>query len=166
MSDKQHEELSKIFDSRKKADSEVRRMHQQINEAVGNSYRRVDVGKNFKGAMTKAIKSHDQLLALTLIVDNSASLQKAQETYDNNYWRNVETSSSVYQIATCNWQNVAEFYQDNKKNVSKRSGNSATSKTNSQRKKELLVAEHLREQLKCQHDVELRFAKQKQETEL
>ena len=96
--------------------------------------------------MTKAIKKHEQLLELTLKVDDSASLLKEQETWftvltitddekmklRRKYIDSVPATDRTSQSAS----------KKMKKNVCTRSGNSITSKTSSQRQKELLVAKH------------------------
>ena len=92
MSDQQHEKWSKLLESREKAKSEVKKIRQQTNEAVGNCERRVRVERLVtvcKDAMTKAIKKHGQLLALTLKNDDSISLLKEQDT-----WLNVLTTTN------------------------------------------------------------------------
>ena len=69
MSDQQLEIFSKLFESREKEESEVKKLHQQTNEALGNGNLRVRVERlvtKCKDAITKAMKRHDQLLALTL----------------------------------------------------------------------------------------------------
>ena len=78
--------LSELLESREKAVSEVKRTHQQTNEAVENDNRRVLVEllvTSCGDAMTKIIKKHDQLLKLTPKIDDSASLLKVQETWLN-----------------------------------------------------------------------------------
>ena len=137
------------------------------------SVRRVRVESHVtscKDAMTKAIKRHDQLLALTLKVDDSASLLKEQET-----WLNVLTTANdeVLKRARQSIDSIPATDKASqsssktaKKTVSNRSGNSATSNTSSQRQKELLIAKQRREELKRQHEGALHLAKQKQEIEL
>ena len=81
MSDQQHERLSKLLESREKAESEIKRIHQQIDETVQTGDRGLRVERldtRCKDAMTKPIKTDDQLLELTLKVDDSVSLLKEQ----------------------------------------------------------------------------------------
>ena len=68
MSDQQHEKLSKLHESREKAELEIKMIHQQSDKDVKNGDRRVRAEllvTSFKDAMTKAINKHNQLLALT-----------------------------------------------------------------------------------------------------
>ena len=167
MSDQQHEKVSKLLESRKKAESEVRRKHQQTNEAVENGDRRAHVERlatSCKDTMTRAINRHDELVALTLKVD-SASLLKEQVI-----WLNVLTTTNDgvlkrarrYIDSLPATDRASQTLSKTTKTVSNRS---ATSKTSSQRQKELSVAKHRRE-LERQHEGEFCLAKQKQEIEL
>ena len=82
MSDQEHERLSTLLESRKKPEFAVKGIHQQTNEATedGDWRRRVEqLVTSCKDAMTKAIKRHDQLLALTLRVHDSASLLRSKK---------------------------------------------------------------------------------------
>ena len=76
--------MSKLLESREKADLEVKRIHQQIDEAVQMGDPGVQVERlvtSCADAMTKAVRRYDQLLQLTLKVDDSASLLKEKETW-------------------------------------------------------------------------------------
>ena len=120
--------------------------------------------------MTKAIKRHDQLLELTLKVDDSALLLREQKT-----WLYVLTTTNDEVLERARQYNNSlpatvktsqKSSKTTKKAVSTRSGNCVTSKTSTQRQKELLIAKHRKEELECQHESSLRLAKQKQEIEL
>ena len=167
ISKQQHKRLSKLVESRKKAALEIKRIHQQIDDAVQIGNRRVRVKRlvtNCEDAMTKAIKRHNQLLELTLKVDDCASLLNEQQT-----WLNVLTTTNDKVLKRARQfidslpatdKTSQSSYKTSGKIASFRSGNSITSKSSSQRQKELLIAKHCREEFECQHEMALRLAKQ------
>ena len=58
----------KMLESCEKAESEVKRVYQQIDDALDNDDRSIRVRRlvtSCTNAITKAVKRHDQLLALT-----------------------------------------------------------------------------------------------------
>ena len=164
--------MSKLLESREKVESEVKRLHHQIDEAVQNCDRRVRVERlvtSCKDAMSKAIRRLDQLLERTLNLDDSASLLKKQET-----WLNVLTTINDVVLKRAHQYSDSLPATDKtsqsssktaKKTVSTRSGNSVTSKTSSWRQKDFLIAKHRREELESQHESSFCLAKQKQEIE-
>ena len=141
VSDQDHGRLSKPLEKREKSESEVERIHQQIVEAVRNGNRRARVERlvtSCEDAMKKAIKTHDQLLELTLQVDDSASALKKKET-----WLNVLTTSNdeVFERARqyidslpASDKTSQSSCKSTKKSVSNRCGSSVTSKISSQRR--------------------------------
>ena len=168
ISKQQHKRLSKLVESRKKAELEIKRIHQQIDEAVQNGNRRVRVERlvtSCKDAITKAIKRHNQLLELTLKVDDCASLLNEQQT-----WLNVLTTTNdkvlkrarqIINSLPATDKTSQSSSKTTRKIASFRSGNSITSKSSSQRQKELLIAKQCREEFERQHEIALRLAKQK-----
>ena len=148
-SNRHHGILSKLLESRRKEELEVRRVHQQNDEAIGNDHQRVRVEclvTSCMDAMIKAIKRRDQLLLLTLKADNSAFVLKQQET-----WLNVRTkvddevlkqARQHFNSLTATDKSSQSSYRTRKKTVSNRSCDSAKSETSSKINKELLFAKH------------------------
>ena len=92
MADSQHGKVVKLHESRTEAESDLKRIHQQIVEAVENGDRRVRVErlvKNCDDAITKAIDKNDQLRSLATKADNSALLIKELED-----WLHTVTTSN------------------------------------------------------------------------
>ena len=83
MSYQPHGKLSKLIQSRGKAESEVKSIPQQIAEALDNGDQRVRVERLVtipRDAMTRAINRHNQFFALTSKLTDSSSQLKELET--------------------------------------------------------------------------------------
>ena len=167
------EKVQKLFDSRTKAETELKQVQQKLVDAVDNAERRVRVERlvtSCEEAMTKAYSRHDQLYAYAakttepeqlkaelekwlneVTVQNDAILKRAREYIDK--CSKTDVTSETSKPAT-------------QKNSSKASHHSSVSKTSSQRRKDLLVAQHRREEIEKQNEVALNLARQKQELEL
>ena len=158
--------MSTFFESREKAESEVKRIHQQTNEAVENGNRSVRVERlvgRCKDAMTKAIKNHDQLLELTLRADDSAFLLEEQENWLNflttTFDEVLKRARPYIDLLPATDKTSQISFKTTETTVSIRCRNSVTSKTPSQRHKDILIAKHRREKPERQHGSALRLAK-------
>ena len=168
MSDQQHERLPKLLENHEKAESEVKTIHQQLDDALENGNQRVRVKRlvtSCKDAMTKAIEMQDQLLELILKIDESASLLKYQtwlnvlKTNNNEVWIRARQYIDSVPATDNTWQNASKT---TKKTVSSRYGNSVTSTTSSQRQKKLTFPKYGREEFERQLDNAFHLPKQKQ----
>ena len=65
MADRMQEKVAKLHDSRTKAEAELNKIQQKLNDAIGNAERRVRVDRlvtSCEEAMTKAFAKNEQLL--------------------------------------------------------------------------------------------------------
>ena len=86
MSAQKHQNMSMLLENRWKAEWEVKRIHQQQDQAVLNGNWRVRIERLVTSCTVgraKTIKIDDQLLELTPKVDDFASPLKEEETWLN-----------------------------------------------------------------------------------
>ena len=174
MADPMKEKVSKLHDSRAKAEAELNKIHQKLNDAIENTERRVRVDRlvtSCEEAMTKAYAKNELLLDLANkstnpesvkpdlekwlnddAVKNDEILKKAREYLDN--CRKADNASQT---------SVTPLTQKTK---SSKVSSSLRSKTSSQRQKELLLAKQRREEIEKQNEAALRLTQQKQDLEL
>ena len=171
------EKVRKLFESRSKAEDELRRIQQKIDDAVENKDRRVRVERLVSScdeAMTKLFSKHELLFDLAtktedpslvkhdletwlseVTTQNDMILKKAREYIDQ--CPSVDRASQPSTTAT------SKNKQPSKTSSAK---TSRQSRTSSQRQKDLLIAKQRREEIEKQNEAALRIAKQQQELEL
>ena len=174
MADRMQEKVAKLHDSRAKAEAELKKIQQKLNDAVGNAERRVRVDRlitSCEEAMTKAFAKNEQLLDLANKSTNSESVKPDLEKWLNDVTvRNDEilTKTRDYLekcLQTDNASQTSIVLSTNKTKSSKVSS-SLRSKTSSQRQKELLLAKQRREEIEKQNEATLRLTQQKQHLEI
>ena len=77
MSDPIHEKVQKMYDSRAKAEADLKRYQNDVTEAVNNADRRVRVERLVtfcEEAMTKAFAKNEQLLELAKKTNDPATV--------------------------------------------------------------------------------------------
>ena len=171
------EKVRKLFESRSKAEDELRRIQQKIDDAVENKDRRVRVERLVSScdeAMTKLFSKHELLFDLAtktedpslvkhhletwlseVTTQNDMILKKAREYIDQ--CPSVDRASQPSTTAT------SKNKQPSKTSSAK---TSRQSRTSSQRQRDLLIAKQRREEIEKQNEAALRIAKQQQELEL
>ena len=174
MADRMQEKVAKLHDSRAKAEAELNKIQQKLNDAVGNAERRVRVDRlitSCEEAMTKAFAKNEQLLDLANKSTNPESVKPDLEKWLNDVAvRNDEilTKARDYLekcLQTDNASQTSIVLSTNKTKSSKVSS-SLRSKTSSQRQKELLLAKQRREEIEKQNEATLRLTQQKQDLEI
>ena len=78
MADTMRKKVSKLHDSRAKAEAELNKIQQKLNDAIGNAERRVHVDRiitSCEEAMTKAFAKNEQLLDLAKKSTNPESVK-------------------------------------------------------------------------------------------
>ena len=166
--------VSKLHDSRAKAEAELNKIQQKLNDVIGNAERRLRVDRLVtpcEEAMTKAFTINEQLLDLgnkssnpesvkpdlgkwlnDVTVENDEILKKAHEYLDK--CQQTDNASQTSKVPSTN------------KTKSIKVSSSLRSKTSSQRQKELLLAKQRREKIEKQNEATLRLTQQKQDLEL
>ena len=173
MSDTVHEKVQKLFESRAKAEADLNKIQREVTEAVNNAERRVRIERLVtycEEAMTKAFSKNEQLLELAKKTSNPAFVKADLEKWLNDTTvQNDEILRSAREyIDQCpNVERVSQSSAKTSKKVkSSKASSSKVSKSSSQRQRELLIAQHKREEIERQNEAALRLAKQKQELEL
>ena len=168
------EKVQKCFESRPKAETELKKVQNDIVDAVDHSERRacvVRLVKSCEAAMTKALTKNEKLLELAkksndpamtttelekwlrdVTAENDEILKKARE-YIDQYPEQDKISQSSRQTTTV-------------RSKSSKATSSKISKTSSQRQRDLIIAQQRREEIERQNEATLRLAKQKQQLEL
>ena len=168
------EKVSKLHDSRTKAEAELNKIQQKLIDAIENAERRVRVDRlvtSCEEALTKAFAKNEQLLELAnkstnpesvkadlekwlneVAVKNDEILKKARDYLDNCPKTDNGSQTSIV--------------PSTQKTKSSKVSSSLRSKTSSQRQKELILAKQKREEIEKQNDAALRLTQQKQELEL
>ena len=174
MADRMQEKVAKLHDSRAKAEAELNKIQQKLNDAVGDAERRVRVDRlitSCEEAMTKTFAKNEQLLDLANKSTNPESVKPDLEKWLNDVAiRNDEilTKARDYLekcLQTDNASQTSIVLSTNKTKSSKVSS-SLRSKTSSQRQKELLLAKQRREEIEKQNEAVLRLTQQKQDLEI
>ena len=120
--------------------------------------------------MTKAFSKNEQLLDLAKKTSDNATVKADLEKWlnDTTVHKDEILRSAREYIDQC--PNVERLSQSSaktsKKVKPKNASSSEGSKSSSQRHRELLIAQHKREEIERQNEAALRLAKQKQELEL
>ena len=173
MSDPVHEKVQKLFESRAKAEADLNKAQRDVTEAVNKAERRVRVERLVtycEEVMTKAFSKNEQLLELAKRTSDPASVKTDLEKWLNDTTvQNDEILRSAREyIDQC--PNVERSSQSSAKASNKvkssKASSSKVSKSSSQRQRELLIAQHKREEIERQNEAALRLAKQKQELEI
>ena len=173
MSDPVHEKVQKLFESRAKTEADLNKIQKEVTEAVSNAERRVRIERLVtycEEAMTKAFSKNEQLLELARKTSDPASVKADLEKWlnDTTVLNDGILKSAREYIYQC--PNVERLSQSSaktsKKVKSSKASSSKVSKSSSQRQRELLIAQHKREEIERQNEAALRLAKQKQELEL
>ena len=156
MADRMQEKVAKLHDSRAKAEAELNKIQQKLNDAVGNAERRVRVDRlitSCEEAMTKAFAKNEQLLDLANKSTNPKSVKPDLEKWLNDVAvRNDE-------ILTKARDYLEKCLQTD--NVSQTPIVSSTNKTKSSK-----VAKQRREEVEKQSGAALRLTQQKQDLEI
>ena len=167
MSDPVHEKVQKLFESRAKAEADLIKIQREVTEAVSNAERRVRIERLVtycEEAMTKAFSKNEQLLELAKKTSDPTSVKADLEKWLNDTTvRNDEILRSAREyIDQCpNVERVSQSSDKTSKKVkSSRASSSKVSKSSSQRQRELLIAQHKREEVERQNEAALRLAKQ------
>ena len=149
MSDPVHKKVQKLFESRAKAEADLNKTQRNVTEAVNNAERRVRVERlvnHCEEALTKAFAKNEQLLELAKKTSDPASVRADLEKWLNDTTiQNDEILRSAREyIDQC--PNVERSSQSSaktsKKMKSSKASCSKVSKSSSQRKRELLIAQH------------------------
>ena len=174
MADTMQKKVSKLHDSRVKAEAELNKIQQKLNDAIGNAERRVRVDRlvtSCEEAMTKAFaKKNEQLLDLANKSSNPESVKPDLEKWLNDVTiKNDEILKNAHEYLdkcqqTDNASQILIVPSTNKTKSSKISS-SLRSKTSSQRLKELFLAKQRREEIEKQNEATLRLTQQKQDLE-
>ena len=174
MADRMQEKVAKLHDSRAKAEAELNKIQQKLNDAVGNAERRVRVDRlitSCEEAMTETFAKNEQLLDLANKSTNPESVKPDLEKWLNDVAvRNDETLTKARDylekcLQTDNASQTSIVLSTNKTKSSKVSS-SLRSKTSSQQQKELLLAKQRREEIEKQNEATLRLTQQKQDLEI
>ena len=174
MADRIQEKVAKLHDSRAKAEAELNKIQQKLNDAVGNADRRVRVDRiitSCEEAMTKVFAKNEQLLDLANKSTNPESVKPDLEKWLNDVAvRNDEilTKARDYLEKCLQTDNASEtsIVPSTNKTKSSKVSSSLPSKTSSQRQKELLLAEQRREEIEKQNEAALRLTQQKHDLEI
>ena len=168
------EKVQKCFESRLKAENELKKVQNDIVDAVDHSERRARVVRlveSCEAAMTKALTKNEKLLELAkksndpaltttelekwlrdVTAENDEILKKARD-YIDQYPEQDKISQSSRQTTTV-------------RSKSSKATSSKISKTSSQRQRDLIIAQQRHEEIERQNEATLRLAKQKQQLEL
>ena len=173
MSDPVHEKVQKLFESCAKAEADLNKTQRDVTEAVNNAERRLRVERlvtHCEEALTKAFAKNEQLLEVAKKTSDPASVRADLEKWLNDTTiQNDEILRSAREyIDQC--PNVERSSQSSAKTSKKVKSSEASiskvSKSSSQRQRELLIAQHKREEIERQNEAALGLAKQKQELEI
>ena len=159
-----------MHDSRAKAEAELNKIQQKLNDAIGNAERRVRVDRlvtSCEEAMTKAFAKNQQLLELANKSTNPESVKPDLEKWLNDVAvKNDEVLKKAREyLDNCSKRDNASQTSptpSTQKTKSSKVSSSFRSKTSSQRQKELLLAKQRREEIDKQNEAALRLTQQKQ----
>ena len=173
MCDPVHGKVQKLFESRAKAEADLNKTQRDVTEAVNNAERRVRVERlvtHCEEAMNKAFAKNEQPLELANKTSDPATVKTDLEKWLNDTTvQNDEIVRSAREyIDQCpNAERSSQSSAKTSKKVkSSKASSSKVSKSSSQRQRELVIAQHKREEIERQNEATLRLAKQKQELEL
>ena len=170
------EKVKKLFESRAKAETELQRLQEKVQDAVENKDRRVRIERlvtSCDEAMTKLFAKHEQLFELSGKTEDSSLVTQDLETWLKEVTtRNDEILKKardyidqcpLVDAASQSSTTVTKSKQPSKTSTSR---TSRQSRTSSQRQRDLLVAKQRKVEIERQNEASLRIAKQQQELEL
>ena len=174
MADPIQDKVNKLFESRAKAEIELKKFQKDVIDAVNNTERRVRVERlvmSCDEAMMKAFAKNEQLLELAKKTADPPSV-----TADLEKWLNDITALNDEVLKTArdyldqypktDTSSKTSVDTTTKKTKSSKASSSKVSKSSSQRQRDLLIAKDKREEIEKQNEAAVRLAKQKQELEL
>ena len=175
MADPMQEKVQKLFESRFKAETELQRIQQKVDDAVENKDRRVRVERLVSScdeAMTKLFSKHELLFDLATKTEDPSLVKDNLETWLSEVTTQNDTilEKAREYIDECPRVDGASqpsttAPSKNKQPSKTSSAKTRQSKTSSQRQRDLLIAKQRREEIEKQNEAALRIAKQ-QELEL
>ena len=173
MTDARQDKVRQLFESRTKAETELQRLQEKVQDAVENKNRRVRIEKlvtSCDEAMTKLFAKHEQLFELAGKTEDPSLVTQDLETRLNEVTnRNVESlktareyidQSPLVDAASQSSTTVTKSKQLSKMSASR---TSRQSRTSSQQQRGLLIAKQRRQEIERQNKAALKFAKQQQE---
>ena len=177
MADSMQEKVRKLFESRSKAEDELRRIQQKIDDAVENKDRRVRVERLVSScdeAMTKLFSKHELLFDLATKTEDPSLVKHDLETWLSEVTTQndmilkrareyIDQCPSVDRASQPSTTATSKNKQPSKTSSAK---TSRQSRTSSQRQRDFLIAKQRREEIEKQNEAALRIAKQQQELEL
>ena len=176
MTDTRQDKVRKLFESRAKAETELQRFQEKVQDAVQNKDRRVRVERlvtSCDEAMTKLFAKHEQLFELSGKTEDPSIVKQDLETWLNEVTtRNDEILKKardyIDQCPLVDGASQSSTTVTKSKQPSKTSTTRTTrqSRTSSQRQRDLLIAKQRKEEIERQNEAALRIAKQQQELEL
>ena len=174
MADPVQEKVQKCFESRLKAETELKKFQKDIVDAVDNSERRVRVERLVEycnAAMTKAFARNEQLLELAKKCNDPTTI-----TGDLEKWLNDVTVENdeipkkardyIDKCPQLDMSSQSSHRTTTVKSISSKATSSKVSKTSSQRQRDLIIAQQRREEIEKQNEAIIRLAKQKQQLEI
>ena len=176
MTDTRQDKVRKLFESRAKAETELQRLQEKVQDAVENKDRRVRVERlvtSCDEAMTKLFAKHEQLFELAGKTEDPSLVKQDLETWLNEVTtRNDEILKKardyIDQCPPVDGASQSSTTVTRRKQPSKTSASrtSRQSRTSSQRQRDLLIAKQRKEEIERQNEAALRIAEQQQELEL
>ena len=174
MADCVPEKIQKLFDGRLKAETELKKVQNEIIDAVNNSERRVRVERLVTYCdelVSKAFSKNEQLLELVKKTNDPASTSADLEKWLHETTVNNDEILKKARDYIDEHPQLEKLSQNSRKTTtvrtkSNKASSSKSSKTSSQRQRDLIIAQQRREEIEKQNEASLRLAKQKQELEL
>ena len=176
MTDTRQDKVRKLFESRAKAETELQKLQEKVQDAVENKDRRVRVERlvtSCDEAMTKLFAKHEQLFELAGKTEDPSLVTQDLEAWLNEVTtRNDEILKKARDYidqgplvdgASQSSTTVTKSKQPSRTSASR---TSRQSRTSSQRQRDLLIAKQRKEEIERQNGAALRIAKQQQELEL
>ena len=174
MADSDAEKIQKLFDGRLKAERELKKVQNEIVDAVNNSERRVRVERLVTYCdelMSKAFSKNEQLLELAKKTNDPASTSADLEKWLHETTVNNDEILKKARDYIDEHPQSEKLSQNSRKTTtvrtkSNKASSSKSSKTSSQRQCDLIIAQQRREEIEKQNETSLGLTKQKQELEL
>ena len=174
MADSVAEKIQKLFDGRLKTETELKKVLNEIVDAVNNSERRVRVERLVTSCdelLSKAFSKNEQLLELAKKTNDPASTSADLEKWLHETTVNNDEILKKARDYIDEHPQSEKLSQNSRKTTtvrteSNKASSSKSSKTASQRQRDLIIAQQRREEIKKQNEASLRLARQKQELEL
>ena len=176
MTDARQDKVKKLFESRAKAETELQRLQEKVQDAVENKDRRVRIERlvtSCDDAMTKLFAKHEQLFELAGKTEDPSLVTEDLETWLNEVTtrndeilkkaRDYTDECPLADAASQSSTTVTKSKQPSKTSTSR---TSRQSRTSSQRQRDLLIAKQRKVEIEKQNEAALRNTKQQQELEL